>query len=112
MSCKVIGFKSAPSLFARRVIGTFKAECKYKCVATINYAEKEEHESVCPFRLMDCKLCTEKLTMRDLYEHMKTKHLKNLYSLMIEFCLGEEEIRKMESSKMSKLGKSSNSMGI
>ena len=74
--CKLFGFQVQASMFARRIIGSFPAKCKYDCPVRITYAEKEAHEEICPQRIIPCKKCKNNFPMRDITNHMKEKHLK------------------------------------
>lgn len=60
------------SLSLKKVMSS-KIGCEF-CGYPLSFSEIEEHEQMCGSRSTQCKICHQKLIMRNLEEHLKAKH--------------------------------------
>ena len=65
-------------LAIEKVIAKLPTKCKfneYGCISEEKLPdEMMEHEKICYFRLVNCLVCNEQITLPDLYDHLKLKH--------------------------------------
>ncbi len=68
------------SLLSERLIAILPVRCKYVpegCNVAISDGIGQ-HETVCPFRIVDCPLCDEEIVFKDLLPHIETGHKRNM----------------------------------
>ncbi len=77
--------------------GFIELSCSYECGQSTERRELKEHETTCPFRLVDCEFkdlgCAARVSHKDMQTHVSIDHMKMLFQTSISL---EQAIKTLE----------------
>ncbi len=83
--------------------GFVEVSCSFKCGQSTERRELKEHETACPFRLVDCEFkalgCSARVAHKDMQTHVSVDHMK----MLLQACVSLQQTTKESKSKIENL---------